>query len=54
MAGALLASVPVVIAYAFLMDYSVSGLVAGATSIDEPPLVPWTRRSPMASPKSVQ
>lgn len=29
--GRLLASVPVVIAYAFLMDYSVSGLVAGAT-----------------------
>jgi len=31
MAGALLASVPVVIAYGFLMDYYVSGLVAGAT-----------------------
>lgn len=31
MAGALLASVPVVVAYAFLMDYYVSGLVAGAT-----------------------
>lgn len=31
MAGALLASVPVVIAYGFLMDYYVSGLVTGAT-----------------------
>ncbi|MCX5734869.1 MAG: carbohydrate ABC transporter permease [candidate division NC10 bacterium] len=31
MAGALLASVPVVIAYGFLMDYYVSGLVSGAT-----------------------
>jgi multiple sugar transport system permease protein len=31
MAGALLSSVPVVIAYGFLMDYYVSGLVAGAT-----------------------
>ena len=31
MAGALLASIPVVIAYGFLMDYYVSGLVAGAT-----------------------
>jgi len=31
MAGALLASVPVVVAYGFLMDYYVSGLVAGAT-----------------------
>ena len=31
-----------------------SGLVAGATSIDERPPVPWTRRSPMASPKSIQ
>ena len=31
MAGALLASVPVVVAYAFLMDYYVSGLVTGAT-----------------------
>ncbi len=31
MAGALLASVPVVIAYGFLMDYYVSGLVAGST-----------------------
>lgn len=32
MAGALLASVPVVIAYGFLMDYYVSGLVTGATN----------------------
>ena len=31
MAGALLASVPVVVAYGFLMDYYVSGLVSGAT-----------------------
>ena len=31
MAGALLASVPIVIAYGFLMDYYVSGLVSGAT-----------------------
>ena len=31
MAGALLASIPVVIAYGFLMDYYVSGLVTGAT-----------------------
>lgn len=31
MAGALLASVPVVIAYAFLMEYYISGLVSGAT-----------------------
>jgi multiple sugar transport system permease protein len=31
MAGALLASVPVVIAYGFLMDYYVSGLVSGST-----------------------
>ena len=31
MAGALLSSVPVVIAYGLLMDYYVSGLVAGAT-----------------------
>jgi len=31
MAGALVASVPVVIVYGFLMDYYVSGLVAGAT-----------------------
>jgi len=31
MAGALLASVPVVVAYGFLMDYYVSGLVTGAT-----------------------
>ncbi len=31
MAGALLASVPVVIVYGFLMDYYVSGLVTGAT-----------------------
>lgn len=31
MGGALLASVPVVIAYAFLKDYHVSGLVTGAT-----------------------
>jgi multiple sugar transport system permease protein len=31
MAGALLASLPVVIAYGFLMDYYVSGLVTGAT-----------------------
>jgi len=30
-AGALLASVPVVIASAFLKDYYVSGLVTGAT-----------------------
>ncbi len=30
MAGALLASVPVVIAYGLLMDFYVSGLVAGA------------------------
>jgi multiple sugar transport system permease protein len=31
MAGSLLASVPVVVAYGFLMDYYVSGLVSGAT-----------------------
>ncbi len=31
MAGALLASVPVVVVYSFLMDYYVSGLVTGAT-----------------------
>jgi len=31
LAGALLASVPVVVAYAFLMAYYVSGLVTGAT-----------------------
>ena len=31
MAGALLAAAPPVIIYAFLMDYYVSGLTAGAT-----------------------
>jgi multiple sugar transport system permease protein len=31
MAGALLSSVPVVIAYGFLMDFYISGLVAGST-----------------------
>jgi len=31
MAGSLLASVPVVVVYGFLMDYYVSGLVSGAT-----------------------
>ena len=31
MAGSLIASIPPVIIYAFLMDYYISGLTAGAT-----------------------